>query len=135
MFLCGHLETYIHERNYIFTRYPNSSVSPLLLRFWFFGVTPKRIWFMSAYPILSHLGALILVNILDHVLVLTSLQSSPWDMSQALFFICILLSLWIHLFLCFRGYRRSEDSMFVHLVFKYNNSKLCTNIGELLYFL
>ena len=66
MFLCGyvHLETYIHERNYIFTRYPNSSVSPLLLRFWFFGVTPKRIWFMSAYPILSHLGALILVNIL-----------------------------------------------------------------------
>jgi uncharacterized protein (DUF983 family) len=37
--------------------------------------------------------------------------------------------------LCPKCYRGSEDSMFVHIVFKCNYSNLCMNLGELPYFI
>ncbi len=48
-----------------------------------------------------------------------------------LFLIRIFSSSW----LCSKWYRGSEDSMFVHIVFKCNYSNLCMNLGELSYFI
>jgi hypothetical protein len=47
-----------------------------------------------------------------------------------LFLISILSLSW----LCSKWYRGSEDSMFMHIVFKCKHYKLCTNLGELPYF-
>src|SRR5664279_5175110 len=41
----------------------------------------------------------------------------------------------LHLLLCFKTLWGSDDSIFVHFVFKCKNSKWCINIGELLYLL
>jgi hypothetical protein len=46
-----------------------------------------------------------------------------------------LISIFSLSWLCSKWYRGSEDSMFVHIVFKCKHYKLCTNLGELPYFI
>jgi hypothetical protein len=62
-----------------------------------------------------------------------SLHISQPMFVSSVWFISYLYSL--ALVMCFKWYRGSDDSMFMHFIFKFKNYNWCTNLGELPYFI
>ena len=131
-----YLEKYIHKKSYISTWYLNSSVSHLYYYYFLFFGDPG---YNFTYEFLSYL-----YHILVHSSWWISFTSClSWRANylhhrirhKLWFLLCIFFSLCIHLNFVLWRILGSDDSIFVQLVFTYRNYKLCTNIGELLYFL
>jgi hypothetical protein len=115
-----HLEMYMHKSVNFFPWYPRSLPTIFIIHLVFDGVGKNLIYecLFILYCFFSHSY---LVNLFGLNLTLIS--------------VLILLYSFVLMF-CFKWYRGSEDSMFVHIVFKCNkNSNLCMDLGELPYFI
>jgi hypothetical protein len=127
MFLFGlfimifvHLEMYMHKSVNFFPWYPCSFLTIFLIHLVLDGVGKNLI-----YECLFILYCFFLHSYLINL----------FGLKFTLISVLILLYSLVLMYR-FKWYRGSEDSMFVHIVFKCNkNSNLCMNLGELPYFI
>jgi hypothetical protein len=112
-----HLEMYMYKSVNFFPWYPRSLSTIFLIHFVLDGVGKNLIYecLFIFYCFFLHSY---LVNL--------------FGLNFTLISILILLYSFVLMF-CFKWYRGSEDSIFVHIVFKCNkNSNLCMNLGSFL---
>ena len=126
MFVCGllimlvHLETYIHESVNLSPWYPRSLPTIFLIVLISSGVGKNLMYECLVYFYCIFLHSYLMNGFWTQVCLDKRIDSYQYS---------------LYLVLCSKWYRGSEDSMFVHIVFKCKNSKLCMNLGELPYFI